>query len=136
MKKKEFRYIEEPTYKINCKEVIKELNGQSHLLCRLSITATGDSFIQRAMEGVIRIMYSKEDYVYSWFAEISHDGRTLHGYFPIDTKVSDWIEYGYGETIFRVIRLKANPENAMLDKSRLSKELIRVTDDYIAKVDG
>lgn len=126
MKKIQFIYKEEPKYVVDSKEVIKIIDDKPHLLLRIKISGT--NFPHRAKEPVVRIMYSKEKFAVSWFAKVSDDNKSLNAYFPVDTDISEWIEYGYGNVIHCKINEKFDPNKIYrLDREKMIDDTVIVT---------
>ncbi len=133
MKNIKFTYKKEPQYEVVMDEVIKILDDKPHLLMR--VTINGGYFAHRAPEPVVRIMRTENDFSVSWFAVISEDQRAMHGYFPVDIKLSDWVEYGYGNEIHRKLNfdIKRN-RSKPLDRKRIEVKYIEVTQEYLNKI--
>ncbi len=124
-----------PDSLINIQEVIQELDGQDHLLVRVSIG--GDKFVHRAQEPFVQIIALDGEITKSWYARITDDGTQLHGYFAIDQiKHIRNVVFGYGNTKHKILKLSTPIYEIKLDTSSLPPELIHVTQEYISSKIG
>lgn len=115
-------------------ETVVELDDRPHLLLRIEIRGT--SFPQLDSPPFVRIAGRREAFR-SWFANVSDDGSSLAGYFGVDTPLPDGVlEYGYGNAVFGHADGFAPQRIERLDKARLPKTLVPVTEAFIAEKTG
>lgn len=112
-------------------ETVLELDNQPHLLTRIEIR--GRAFPHMDAEPFVRIA-GRRGGTLSWFANVADDGSSLSGYFAVDAFASGGIlEYGYGNRVFERIKGFEPGKIERLDKRKLPKDLVVVTDAYIQR---
>ena len=99
-----FNKKEETIYQLKIDEVTEVINDLPHQLVR--VTITGDYFPHRAKEPFVRILRSNDQYELCWFANVSEDQRSIHAYFLKGTKMSNLVDFGYGNEICGQINVK------------------------------
>ncbi|MET0646810.1 MAG: hypothetical protein ABW208_09335 [Pyrinomonadaceae bacterium] len=111
-------------------EVIKELDDRPHLLVRIEIA--GPYFPHRAVDPYVRILRGDQVVAESWFAKVSDDNRRILAYFPTDVPEGEVIEFGYEDDMMGRIRTAFDSGVVRrLERERLPKEVLEVTDRYV-----
>lgn len=120
-----------PPLSWRARETVLELDDRPHLLHGIEIR--GGPFPQMDAQPFVRIA-GREEAFRSWFANVGDDGASFTGYFPIDARLPDGIlEYGYGNMVFGRIDDYTPQRIERLDKARLPKNLVPVTEAFIAR---
>ncbi len=113
-------------------EAVLDLDQRPHLLARVEIRGT--HFPERDAQPFVRLAGRRGGGVLSWFAEIDEDGACLSGYFPVDAlDEAAVVEYGYGNQVLGRLEGIEPLRIDHLDRARLPKDLVVVTDEVIEK---
>lgn len=114
-----------PTW--TAREVVRDLDDRPHLLLRVDVH--GGPFPHRAPPPFVRIQSRDgKGGVESWFAEISPDQRTVHGYFPVDVPEGGVVEVGYGaDVVARAETAFSAKAVERLDRARIDPKAVVVT---------
>jgi hypothetical protein len=127
----------EPTPELTwqAEDVIREVDHRPHLVVR--ITVRGRHFPQRALVPFMRIVQGDTMVARDWFTEITADSQALVGYFATDLPREGVIEYGYFPQILGRVRARFEATAIKrLDRSRVGREVIEATTEYLRRRRG
>ena len=109
-------------FSLRVQETVREFVEGNYLLLR--VTVVGPYFPQRDTAPFVRIVSGRQR-VHSLMAEITPDQTEFRGYFPTDTPVAGFVEFGYGSQVMgRVPVRRLRPVRLM--QSRLQAGVRRV----------
>ena len=116
------------------REVVQTVDHKPHLVVQISVT--GGVFPQRALVPIMRTIQGKKVVAYSWYTEISNDGRTLLGHFATDVPAQGTVEFGYPDQLGRASAKFQAKSIKRLDRKRLGRDVVDVTTEYLKRKRG